>query len=502
MILINRTGQLFSPEKSCVRYCIENSKKQSTSNEPTIEDNYINIIWQVGQKHSTNLTTKAKIEPANEQPRELGTKTSDEIEVSLMRNDEDNFVEIQTINSPSGDWLLKLQGSSDNEMYNLSIIQINEEFENTLIYQKTQLNDKQNSYEKDPNNRGVVIYFEDNEPIKSRNAALKYPDDNMNNEMKMQNNSDKIIFKDSREELSMLSADNEIQQNDDLELDDLSRATSLNTKTTRQLIIDIDPATSLIAKPNTVHRVIFTVTNNYFSKYQIINGRWANQLFPYEQWIRAGETITINIFIEIPNFVVNTVNMVSLLVKRQSVDPYQQKSAYIYVESFTNQITDATSPTIDYTFYDNCWGKRSKEYCSYSRWSVEMTVTDSESGLKKVSTQPGGVRPKYDYIAGTKNPVKFIYTSTCCYSTVKITAIDVLGNENSRTLDVTDWWNLSAGEITAIVLGFIIIIILIIICVLICVYWYRRRKSADLTYTQRYGSRTTPTNRGTERTSF
>lgn len=58
-------------------------------------------------------------------------------------------------------------------------------------------------------------------------------------------------------------------------------------------------------------------------------------------------------------------------------------------------------------------------------------------GLKKVTTQPGGVRPKYDYIAGTKNPVEFIYTSTCCYSTVKITAIDVLGNENSRTLDVT-----------------------------------------------------------------
>lgn len=77
-----------------------------------------------------------------------GTKTSDEIEVSLMRNDEDNFVEIQAINSPSGDWQLKLQGSSDNEMYNLSIIQTNEELKNTLIYQKTQSNDKDNSYEK------------------------------------------------------------------------------------------------------------------------------------------------------------------------------------------------------------------------------------------------------------------------------------------------------------------------------------------------------------------
>lgn len=166
--------------------------------------------------------------------------------------------------------------------------------------------------------------------------------------MKISNNSDKIIFKDSREELSVLSADNEIQQNDDLELDDLSRATSLNTRPTRQLIIDIDPATLLIAKPNTVHRVIFTVTNNYLldlrhffiassSKYQIVNGRWPYELLPYEQWIRAGETIRINVFIEIPNFEVNTVNMVSLLVKRQFVD--QKKSAYIYVESFTNQVS-------------------------------------------------------------------------------------------------------------------------------------------------------------------
>lgn len=76
--------------------------------------------------------------------------TSEEIELSLMRdndNNDENIVILQTKNPPSGNWRLKLRGSSDNDTYKLLITNTSDEFS---IHSKksSKLDDKLNSYEK------------------------------------------------------------------------------------------------------------------------------------------------------------------------------------------------------------------------------------------------------------------------------------------------------------------------------------------------------------------
>lgn len=59
------------------------------------------------------------------------------------------------------------------------------------------------------------------------------------------------------------------------------------------------------------------------------------------------------------------------------------------------------------------------------------------AGLKRVISTPNDISPRTTFISGTKEHVKFYYSSTCCSTTAKITAIDVSNNQYTRTLDVT-----------------------------------------------------------------
>lgn len=158
------------------------------------------------------------------------------------------------------------------------------------------------------------------------------------------NNTGRIVFKDSREELSMVTVEGEVQVDDDLELDELSRAATVTSRTARLLIVDLAPETSLIARPNTIHHVIFTVTNNHrltlyhtftpkSSAFRIYN------VVPQIQWIRAGETIKVGVLINIPNVNYNIANAVTLEVERGNIDNPIQKSAYIYVQSPENRVS-------------------------------------------------------------------------------------------------------------------------------------------------------------------
>lgn len=47
------------------------------------------------------------------------------------------------------------------------------------------------------------------------------------------------------------------------------------------------------------------------------------------------------------------------------------------------------------------------------------------------------VYPRTEFISGTRSPVTFYYSATCCDKTVKITAIDLLDNYSTITIDVT-----------------------------------------------------------------
>lgn len=61
------------------------------------------------------------------------------------------------------------------------------------------------------------------------------------------------------------------------------------------------------------------------------------------------------------------------------------------------------------------------------------------------------------------------------------------------------WNNLSEAEIAAITTGALLALLLIVLIVILIIYCVRKRKSHDLPYTQRYGSRP-PTQ--SERTNF
>lgn len=58
-------------------------------------------------------------------------------------------------------------------------------------------------------------------------------------------------------------------------------------------------------------------------------------------------------------------------------------------------------------------------------------------GLKCVISSLNDIYPRMDFISGTRNPITFYYSATCCDKTVKITAIDLLNNYNTIIIDVT-----------------------------------------------------------------
>lgn len=54
-----------------------------------------------------------------------------------------------------------------------------------------------------------------------------------------------------------------------------------------------------------------------------------------------------------------------------------------------------------------------------------------------MKSSPNEVYPRNDFISGTRNPVTFYYSATCCSTQAKITAMDLKNNYNTYTIDVT-----------------------------------------------------------------
>ncbi|XP_074100651.1 uncharacterized protein LOC141528480 [Cotesia typhae] len=309
---------------------------------------------------------------------------------------------------------------------------------------------------------------------------------------------------DSREDDSSSKINQEIYEVDEvlvsgsknIERMDLTQLENENELTKKDVIVDIAYETKLVVIPGFIYTIWFSVTNNVnfdvlyqfdarSSQYQIIRG-------VEPSWSRAGQTLTIPIQIAVPRnaneFYVNTVN---LSVKGTNFREIS-KSAYIYIQNSTGEIVNSKEPEIEVYFNDNCFGKLSRDRCSLSQWSAEILVKNDQSGVKNVISEPAGIQPLTSFIAGTKSPVYFYYSSTCCNKLVTLRVIDINQNSFTKTVDVTAWDNLTIGEIIAAVVGTILILVILIIIVIVCVNCVKKRKNADLTYTQRYGSRPTP----------
>ncbi|XP_046749912.1 uncharacterized protein LOC124413408 [Diprion similis] len=304
----------------------------------------------------------------------------------------------------------------------------------------------------------------------------------------------------------MATAEDKAEPREALELEDMrlasltaiEQATRLETTT-----IEITAETSLVGRPGSVSRLIFRITNNYpltIRHYFQAKSNSLNVIYlqPRNSWIQSGQSLSVVADVLVPSSATDsTTGTVSLVV--QGIDSVE-KSAYLYVRQTGSTISDTNKPTITHTFNNNCAGKLESGTCANSLWSVNVTIQDSDSGLQRVTSSPNGIRATTTFISGTKSSTKFQYAATCCQTSVVVTAYDLLGNSNSRTIDVTAWDNLSESQIAAIVLGALLLLLIIVAIVLVIICCIRRRKkSQDLPYTQRYGSR--PPARA-ERTSF
>ncbi|XP_017761892.1 PREDICTED: uncharacterized protein LOC108552027 isoform X2 [Eufriesea mexicana] len=275
-----------------------------------------------------------------------------------------------------------------------------------------------------------------------------------------------------------------------------------NTIEEKRTLIEVNKNSNLLVTPGTVHRVVFDVLNScvlpvrYAFRVKSTPFRVYNIQPPYA-WIYPGQISNVAIDLIVPdNVTPDTANTVTLSILGTEI---KEKSVYLYVQGSLSKLTDDVKPTIEYSFNNNCAGKLDKDRCYKSRWSVDITVQDYDSGLKRIISSVNNVYPHTEFISGTRSPVTFYYSATCCDKAVKITAVDLLDNYNTITIDVSAWNNLSEAEIAAITVGALLAFLFIVLVIILIIYCIRRRKSHDLPYTQRYGSRP-PTQ--SERTNF
>ncbi|XP_054005183.1 uncharacterized protein LOC128890574 [Hylaeus anthracinus] len=270
----------------------------------------------------------------------------------------------------------------------------------------------------------------------------------------------------------------------------------------KRMLIEVNRNSNLLVTPGTIHRVVFDVMNNcvlpvrYGFRVRSTPFRVYN-LQPTYAWIYPGQMSNVAVDLIIPdNAAPDTANTVTLSIQGTEI---KDKSVYLYVQGSLSKLTDDVKPKMEYSFNNNCAGKLEKGRCYKSRWSMDITIQDYDSGLQRVISSPNEIYPQSEFISGTRSPIKFYYSATCCDVTVKITARDLLDNYNTQTIDVTVWNNLSEAEIASITVGVLLALFIIILIIISIIYCIRRRKSLNLPYTQRYGSRPPAQ---AERTSF
>ncbi|KAI4495383.1 hypothetical protein M0802_008773 [Mischocyttarus mexicanus] len=459
--------------------------------------------------------------------------------LSLARRDHSEGLEIVALNAPPGGWLLKLTGEGTSK-YSFLVERKNTrrniDKKNSKLdedYSMKFHNDNDSNYknyetnqqgfdnvetfdELSQNSQEVIFHDESSETNRKRNehevnvenihapfSSIKTNQGERIQSRSLNDRSSRIIFENDDVQKSNVNVSSIIQNINKEELtNEFARLGDDEKEEKRRIVVELNQNSNLFVRPGTIHRIAFDVTNNH---HQTIRCDFRVRSLPLIvfnvqpvfTWIFAGRTINVYVDVEVPRGTSqDVINTLTLYVQGSEIT---EKSVYLYVEGNIPNIVDDTKPAIEYTFNNNCAGKLSKEKCTKSRWSVDIRIQDSGSGLKSVKSSPNEVYPRTDFISGTKNPVKFYYSATCCSTQAKITATDLRNNVNTYTIEVTAWDNLSEGEIAAITVGALLILLIIILIIVLIIYCVRKKKSHDLPYTQRYGSGTPAR---AERTSF
>lgn len=248
--------------------------------------------------------------------------------------------------------------------------------------------------------------------------------------------------------------------------------------------IEVKVGSTLSAEPGTSATILFEVTNNrpfltefFFNIHD--NDNYILRAFPNKALVSPGSTVLVKVdmFAEKirttrpganPDTVTLTAEWRTSTGNLESVT----KHAYFYLES---QQYDATKPYIWYEYAGDCTGSSTPQNCNVKTWRAEVTVQDSTSGLLSFRSDPIGLILSKEFIVGTRDQISGYYSTSCCHTKVDIIATDVLGNTISKTIDIEKKW-LNTGEISAIVLGSILLLLLIIVIVVGIIACIRRNK--------------------------
>ncbi|XP_075223479.1 uncharacterized protein LOC142325509 isoform X2 [Lycorma delicatula] len=241
--------------------------------------------------------------------------------------------------------------------------------------------------------------------------------------------------------------------------------------------VELNELSQIVAQPGETINLYFDVMNNYFHPLDMMfytqdNLNFIRDINPKRQIVFPKTKIQVNVILDIHTGSQRTIDMVRMTAEGY-LGPITTKT-YLYIGY---QYIESSSPDISYTTDGYCRDTLSPSVCYSNWWSVDATVQD-DSGLIRVLTIPNGLQYKSEFIAGTKDKVYIHYSSTCCDTKVDITAIDVNGNTRIKTIDIERVW-LTAGEITAIVLGAVLGILILLLLIILIVVCLRRRRNRN-----------------------
>ncbi|KAF6199110.1 hypothetical protein GE061_007135 [Apolygus lucorum] len=245
--------------------------------------------------------------------------------------------------------------------------------------------------------------------------------------------------------------------------------------------IEVKEGSALVSEPGRFSEIIFDVTSNLpssrlftFTVQDTANYRASDFAEPSRAYISFGNTVQTRVRLS-PPLGSRSGGNPSIITFSVWLNSEQQvtKKAYFYIGS---ESYDSYSPEIWYDFDGDCSGSVSPRNCDAKTWKATINIQDSDSGLLKLRSDPVGIILEKEFIVGTKDVVRGIYTSSCCQTKVDITATDTLGNVRIKYIDIEKRW-LSAGDIAAIVLACILLIIIIAFIVWMIVICCRRRRA-------------------------
>ncbi|XP_055371460.1 uncharacterized protein LOC129605617 [Condylostylus longicornis] len=243
--------------------------------------------------------------------------------------------------------------------------------------------------------------------------------------------------------------------------------------------IDLGVTSQLLVYPGMEAHIDYEVTNlreeSVFHTIRVVDTKsYLRAVTPNSIFIRPGETLTVRLFLLIPpGAKIGTVDDITFTLEGQN--QVTQSAQLKIISRDENQ--DRNPPYVTWSFGTRCENTYyNQRECNSKFWTLDVFAQDYETGLLRISSTPNGIIPRSPFTAGTTEPVRTVYTSSCCEPRVTIMVYDVAGNQRTYTIDVRDIV-LTEASIAAIVLGVILLILLIGLLIGLIVWCCKRKRS-------------------------